>query len=419
MSTRAPTTVLDPGHGGRASAGKSTPEGVRGPGGTAEKTVTLALASGVKALLPGEVVLTRRGDENLTLAARAAVARRLGAATFVSIHANAGPPGERGCEVWVHPRSGPASRALAGAVRAELAALGMRDRGLREGAIATLDPGAVGPAAAACLVEVDFLSDPAGERLLTDPAQVRRISEALARAIRSSRPRAGFGAGEEEEFDEPSIEGPIPEDEAGVAAQGLAQGQSPQYPRATQFLPARTGHFRVPASARTISKIVIHITDGTTLSGATGWFQSAGNTGQTSAHYVVGQDGTVVQMVRHEDIAHHAGTANPISIGIEHVALSPAGAASLSKQTGKKYRPLYPTDDQYRASADLVVWLCETLGIPVDRDHIVGHSEAAKTSHSGCPNSVWDWFKYEGLLGIKQLGDYELPPSHRAYAGRR
>jgi N-acetyl-anhydromuramyl-L-alanine amidase AmpD len=221
-----------------------------------------------------------------------------------------------------------------------------------------------------------------------------------------------------DESDAYSIDGPIPDEAEALAAPAYGQAQTPQYPGATQFLPARAGHFRVPATPRTISRVVIHITDGTTLSGATGWFQSAANTGRTSAHYVVGQDGTIVQMVRHENIAHHAGAANADSIGIEHVALSPAGARTLSTRTGRTIRPLYPTDAQYRASAALVVWLCTNLNIRLDRDHIVGHSEAAPTTHAGCPNSVWDWYAYLNHLGIPQPGDYPPPPSDRMYAGR-
>lgn len=225
-----------------------------------------------------------------------------------------------------------------------------------------------------------------------------------------------LSASDEAEEDAYSIEEPIPDETVDPWAYG--QAQAPQYPRASQFLPARAGHFRTPGKPRTVSRLVIHITDGTTLDSATSWFRSPNNAGRTSAHYVIGQDGTVVQMVRHEDIAHHASSANATSIGIEHVALSPAGAQYLSKRLGKRIRPLYPTDVQYRASADLVVWLCETLGIPLDRDHILGHSEAAKTDHQGCPNSVWDWYKYEGLLGLRQFGDYPAPPSERTYAGR-
>lgn len=246
----------------------------------------------------------------------------------------------------------------------------------------------------------------------------RGASSGLAMAAARGRDWGLEAPGAAEDDASYSIEEPIPDNAGGDAERGYGQGQAPQYPGASEFLPARAGHFRVPATPRTISRVVIHITDGTTLSGATGWFRSANNTGHTSAHYVVGQDGTIVQMVRHEDIAHHAGAANGDSIGIEHVALSPAGAQRLSAQMGRTIAPLYPSDAQYRASASLVQWLCRTLGIPVDRDHIVGHSEAAATSHAGCPNSVWNWYAYLNYLGIPQPGDYPTPATDWAYAGR-
>src|SRR4030095_3422617 len=72
------------------------------------------------------------------------------------------------------------------------------------------------------------------------------------------------------------------------------------------------------------------------------------------------------------------------SIGIEHVANT---------------KGLNPTPAQMCASAALVTWLCDTFGIPVDRTHILGHSEAdTRTTHTGCPNAVWNWGYYMGLV---------------------
>src|SRR5262249_43110446 len=60
---------------------------------------------------------------------------------------------------------------------------------------------------------------------------------------------------------------------------------------------------------------------------------------------------------------------------------------------------LRPTEDEYKASAALVAWLCAQYGLPIDRDHILGHSEAdPKTSHTDCPNAVWDWDHYMDLV---------------------
>src|SRR5262245_3499023 len=106
-----PTTVLDPGHGGSRAAGGSSARGVRGPAGTLEKDVTFALARTVAARLGRDACLTRSGDENPTLAARARTARDRDARIFLSLHANGGEG--RGSEAWVHPNGGARSVALA------------------------------------------------------------------------------------------------------------------------------------------------------------------------------------------------------------------------------------------------------------------------------------------------------------------
>src|SRR5262245_37408880 len=116
--------VIDPGHGGRAAAGRSSPLGACGRLGTLEKDVTLQLAKRVAARLGGRATLTRREDVNLSLAERVRMARQWGAGVFLSLHANAGPPGAHGAEAWVHPHAGASSRALANALGRELGRIG-------------------------------------------------------------------------------------------------------------------------------------------------------------------------------------------------------------------------------------------------------------------------------------------------------
>lgn len=166
----------------------------------------------------------------------------------------------------------------------------------------------------------------------------------------------------------------------------------PEYPAAAFFAPAASSNYRrwSGKSPRPVSLIVIHITDGREkIAGPIGHFQRDGL--QASAHYVIGRDGQVVQMVRHSDIAWHATSANRISVGIEHCARSP-------RELGRDDAGLPVTEAQYQASAKLVRFLCEGLGVPVDRDHIKGHCEAAKTTHEDCPNRIWDWPRYMRLL---------------------
>lgn len=78
--------VIDPGHGG-------DDEGARGPSGVKEKDLTLAVARRLKAAIEGRmglrVLLTRDGDDALSIDQRTALANNNKADMFVSLHANA------------------------------------------------------------------------------------------------------------------------------------------------------------------------------------------------------------------------------------------------------------------------------------------------------------------------------------------
>jgi N-acetylmuramoyl-L-alanine amidase len=80
------TIVIDAGHGGEE-------QGARGPQGTLEKDVTLAVArrlkGAIEARLGARVILTRDGDQTIGLDERAAVANNNKADVFISLHANA------------------------------------------------------------------------------------------------------------------------------------------------------------------------------------------------------------------------------------------------------------------------------------------------------------------------------------------
>ena len=178
--------VIDAGHGGSTRAGNSSAFGARGPSGTLEKDVTLDIARQVAARLGGGAAVTRSDDRNLSLAARAARASRDGADVFVSIHANSGPPDMSGPETWVHPDAGASSHALAAGIQRALDRLGGRYGGgaaSRLGPLAVLNPAVLGSRTTACLVEVDYLSNPRGEQRLRDPSERAAIGAAIATAI--------------------------------------------------------------------------------------------------------------------------------------------------------------------------------------------------------------------------------------------
>jgi N-acetyl-anhydromuramyl-L-alanine amidase AmpD len=130
-----------------------------------------------------------------------------------------------------------------------------------------------------------------------------------------------------------------------------------------------------------INYIIIHTTEGT-AKGARSWFLTTKS--QVSAHYIVGHDGKIVQMVQDKDIAWHAGVHlyNQEAIGIEH-----EGHAAKNEWT----------EQQVRASAKLSRWLCHTYGIVVDRKHLLGHQEIAPGRKSD-PGPFFDWELYLKLV---------------------
>jgi N-acetylmuramoyl-L-alanine amidase len=85
---RLQTVVLDPGHGG-------TDEGAHGSAGVPEKDLALRLALTVSKRLQQSglhVVMTRRDDQTLSFAARAAIANAQPNAIFITIHVGSSGP---------------------------------------------------------------------------------------------------------------------------------------------------------------------------------------------------------------------------------------------------------------------------------------------------------------------------------------
>lgn len=214
-----PIVLIDPGHGGR------DPGATSGSGAVSEKQLTLATAIELRDLLISRgrvrVALTRDADRYLTLEQRAAIARRLGAALFVSIHMDSAPnPLARG--VTVYSLSDVASSAEAahfaaaenraggaltsdsdGSVRALLADLALRGQMEQSAALASrLVRRASGPVALrprphqfaafhvlrraetpAVLVEAGYISNADDEALLATPAGRAPLVNALAQTI--------------------------------------------------------------------------------------------------------------------------------------------------------------------------------------------------------------------------------------------
>jgi len=225
------TVVLDPGHGGSDT-------GVRGAGGTLEKTLTLQVATRLKTAIESRlglrVLLTRDADIDVPIDRRSALANNNKADLFISLHANGSPAAApAGAQVVTlnleayRDRAGSATgpgvtlplvgggTRLIEAVPWDLAQLPFADRSTAVGdllvrqlrahrvplfsrpAIAAPARGLVGANMPAVLLEMGFLSNPADERALTGSERSGAIIDAIVATIADMRRRpATLGAEE-------------------------------------------------------------------------------------------------------------------------------------------------------------------------------------------------------------------------------
>ncbi|MGW7425352.1 N-acetylmuramoyl-L-alanine amidase [Streptomyces sp. NPDC054813] len=144
-----------------------------------------------------------------------------------------------------------------------------------------------------------------------------------------------------------------------------------------------------PAS-QSIKYIVIHDTEGAW----DGTINLVQDPTYVSWNYTIrSTDGLIAQHVKAKDVAWHAGNwyINAKSIGIEHEGFLAAPDA-------------WYTEAMYRSSARLVKYLTTKYGIPLDRQHILGHDNVPGPTTSTIPGMhtdpgpYWDWRHYFELL---------------------
>lgn len=119
---------------------------------------------------------------------------------------------------------------------------------------------------------------------------------------------------------------------------------------------------------KTIDRVVLHWFGIGNLLSADNRFQSP--TGYASAHYGISDD-TVYQWVKESEVAWHAGDfpMNQRSIGIEHDTTTTKNA----------------TEKTYETAGKLLAEICTRHNIPLDREHIIKHSEIKATQ---CPGTL-------------------------------
>jgi len=120
--------VIDPAHGGNGG------EGHVGPGGTQEAAVNLSIALALESCLNAlgaTVYLTRRGDEDVPLIHRAALANEINPHFFISIHQNYLKNSTlSGCEVYYY-RGDTAAKSLGELIGTALGKLELLNRGAK------------------------------------------------------------------------------------------------------------------------------------------------------------------------------------------------------------------------------------------------------------------------------------------------
>jgi len=174
------TIVIDPGHGG-SDTGAVSPHGLY------EKNANLLQASAVRAELERRgyrVLMTRSDDRALVLTERPRLAHSENADAFVSIHhnapaANQDPSTARYTAVYAW---NPLGDALAEAIAARLG-LALEGEIPSKGRLHANFAVTRNPEIPSCLVEVDFITSPAGEEGIFSPVRRRFLAEAIADGI--------------------------------------------------------------------------------------------------------------------------------------------------------------------------------------------------------------------------------------------
>jgi len=166
-----------------------------------------------------------------------------------------------------------------------------------------------------------------------------------------------------------------------------------------------------------INLLVIHYTASGDLESTVRWFENP--TANASAHYVIGVDGKIVQMVEEEKKAWHAGKSkwkgqencNNFSIGIELVNwgilkkkggqylcwpkgyTAPYSGPEPVKASGKYWQPF--SEEQYQTLISLTKSIIGRHHIALSQ--IVGHCDIAP-GRKVDPGPGFDWVRFKSNL---------------------
>jgi N-acetyl-anhydromuramyl-L-alanine amidase AmpD len=171
-------------------------------------------------------------------------------------------------------------------------------------------------------------------------------------------------------------------------------------------LAASTNYTHAKRSARQVRFVVIHVTEGTYV-GSVAWLRDP--RAHASVNFVVSREGRVSELVPLHDIAWHAGNwaYNLRSVGIEN-------AGYVDDPAGFPMR-------EYKATARLAATIARRSLIPIDRRHIIGHSEVPDPNdplqgggidgHTD-PGPYWKWGLFMKLVRDDAFPERALKRRH-------
>ena len=170
------TVVIDPGHGGKDPGTTSVL-------GDQEKKINLQIAQHLADQLRTvgiNVTMTREGDTYPELEERAALANRINADLFVSIHCDSnGDSVHQGFTIYVARQASWSSKKTASAIKTSLSNSGVSSKGVRNADYRVL----VQTKCPAVLVECGFMSNYDEASRLRDPWYQKKLAQAIAEGI--------------------------------------------------------------------------------------------------------------------------------------------------------------------------------------------------------------------------------------------
>lgn len=126
--------------------------------------------------------------------------------------------------------------------------------------------------------------------------------------------------------------------------------------------------------------IVLHGTEQDSVIDSLATLRSRNSGGRVSAHYLIGRDGTIYQLVEDLRRAWHAGAG-------AWGTISDVNSASLGIELDNDGSAAFP-DEQLAALVRLLADLCDRYRIP--RTHVIGHADMAPARKRD-PNALFPW----------------------------